>query len=33
LGEGRIAKCLLEKKADLSEPCVGAIDETGMTVK
>jgi hypothetical protein len=32
-GEGRIAKCLLEKKADLSEPCVGAIDETGMTVK
>ena len=30
-GEGRIAECLLAKKADLSATCSGAIDEVGLT--
>ena len=30
-GEGRIAECLLDKKADLSPTCSGAIDEVGMS--
>ena len=33
MGEGRIAKCLLDNKADLSERCTSAIDEVGMTVE
>ncbi len=27
-GEGRLARCLLDNKANLSKRCVGAIDET-----
>lgn len=33
MGEGRIAKCLLDQKASLSERCTTAIDEVGVTVK
>lgn len=29
-GEGRIAECLLDKKAELSSPCRSAIDEVGL---
>ena len=29
-GEGRIAECLLNKKAELSSRCSGAIDEVGL---
>lgn len=29
-GEGRIAECLLDKKAGLSSPCRSAIDEVGL---
>ena len=29
-GEGRIAECLLDKKAELSTHCSGAIDEVGL---
>ncbi len=33
MGEGRIARCLLDKKADLSERCRSAIDEVGVSVQ
>jgi hypothetical protein len=33
MGEGRIARCLLNHKADLSERCTSAIDEVGVTVE
>ena len=33
MGTGRIAKCLLDKKADLSERCTSAIDEVGVSVE
>ncbi len=33
MGAGRIARCLLDKKADLSERCTSAIDEVGVTVE
>ncbi len=29
-GEGRIAECLLDKKAELSSPCLSAIDEVDL---
>ena len=29
-GEGRIVECLLNKKAELSSRCSGAIDEVGL---
>jgi len=32
-GEGRIANCLLDNKASLSEPCGTAIDEVGLAKK
>jgi len=32
-GEGRIAECLLGKKAELSAPCSSAIDEVGLEKK
>ncbi len=33
MGAGRIARCLLDNKADLSERCTSAIDEVGVSVK
>ncbi len=33
MGEGRIARCLLDNKADLSERCTLAIDEVGVSVE
>ncbi len=33
MGAGRIARCLLDNKADLSERCTSAIDEVGVTVE
>ena len=33
MGAGRIARCLLDNKAKLSERCTSAIDEAGMTVE
>lgn len=33
MGQGRIARCLLDNKASLSERCTSAIDEVGMTVE
>jgi hypothetical protein len=33
MGAGRIAKCLLDNKSDLSERCTSAIDEVGVTVE
>ena len=32
LGEGRVATCLLENKADLTEACQQAIDDVGLEV-
>lgn len=32
IGEGRLARCLLDNKANLSKRCVGAIDETELKV-
>ncbi len=32
MGAGRIARCLLDQKANLSERCTSAIDEVGVTV-
>ncbi len=32
-GEGRIASCLLDNKADLTAPCSAAIDDVGLTVE
>ncbi len=32
-GEGRVLKCLLAKKADVSDTCSGAIDEVGLQEK
>jgi len=33
MGAGRIARCLLDNKSDLSERCTSAIDEVGVTVE
>ena len=33
MGAGRIARCLLDNKADLSERCTSAIDEVGVSVE
>ncbi len=33
MGEGRIAKCLLDHKANLNERCTSAIDEVGVSVE
>jgi hypothetical protein len=33
MGAGRIARCLLDNKPQLSERCTSAIDEVGMTVE
>jgi hypothetical protein len=33
MGAGRIARCLLHNKSDLSERCTSAIDEVGVTVE
>ncbi len=32
-GEGRVAACLLDNKADLTETCSAAIDDVGLTVQ
>ena len=32
MGEGRIARCLLSNKSELSERCTSAIDEVGVSV-
>lgn len=33
MGTGRIARCLLDNKSDLSERCTSAIDEVGVSVE
>lgn len=33
MGQGRIARCLLDNEASLSERCTSAIDEVGVTVE
>ncbi len=32
-GQGRVAKCLLDKKSQVSRPCAMAIDEVGLKVE